>query len=94
MRTHLEIGVPCQYVNTGFTGHNDGLSRGEGDALYAYRDAKATSPEIPWRFHWHLGSIASWDNRGSQRFACSDYCLGGARHESLTITACLLNNRA
>ncbi|MFM7755933.1 MAG: TauD/TfdA dioxygenase family protein, partial [Actinomycetota bacterium] len=30
-------------------------------------------PEYQCRFHWEPDSIAFWDNRACQHYACSDY---------------------
>ena len=35
--------------------------------------AQAKVPEYQCRFHWEAGSVAFWDNRSTQHYACSDY---------------------
>ncbi len=88
VRTHPETGEPCLYVNTGFTSHIKGLSRRESDALLAHLYAQAANPEIQCRFRWRPGSIAFWDNRASQHFACSDYFPAVRIMERVTIAGC------
>lgn len=88
VRTHPETGEPCLYVNVGFTSHIKGLSKRESDALLAHLYAQASNPEIQCRFHWRPGSIAFWDNRASQHFACSDYFPAVRVMERVTIAGC------
>jgi taurine dioxygenase len=88
VRTHPETGEPCLYVNTGFTSHIKGLSKRESDTLLAHLYAQAANPEIQCRFHWRPGSIAFWDNRASQHFACSDYFPAVRVMERVTIAGC------
>jgi taurine dioxygenase len=88
VRTHPETSEPCLYVNTGFTSHIKGLSRRESDTLLAHLYAQASNPEIQCRFHWRPGSIAFWDNRASQHFACSDYFPAVRVMERVTIAGC------
>jgi taurine dioxygenase len=88
VRTHPETGEPCLYVNTGFTSHIKGLSKRESDALLAHLYAQASNPEIQCRFRWRPGSIAFWDNRASQHFACSDYFPAVRVMERVTIAGC------
>jgi taurine dioxygenase len=88
VRTHPETGEPCLYVNTGFTSHIKGLSRRESDTLLAHLYAQAANPEIQCRFRWRPGSIAFWDNRASQHFACSDYFPAVRIMERVTIAGC------
>lgn len=88
VRTHPETGLPCLYVNTAFTSHIVGLSPDESDRLLAHFYAQATNPEIQCRFRWQAGSIAFWDNRASQHFACSDYFPARRVMERVTIAGC------
>lgn len=88
VRTHPETGEPCLYVNTGFTSHIKGLSRRESDSLLAHLYAQAANPEIQCRLLWRPGTIAFWDNRASQHFACSDYFPAVRVMERVTIAGC------
>jgi taurine dioxygenase len=88
VRTHPETGLPCLYVNIAFTSHIVGLSKDESDNLLAHFYAQAANPEIQCRFRWQAGSIAFWDNRASQHFACSDYFPQRRVMERVTIAGC------
>lgn len=73
VRTHPETGLPCLYVNIGFTSHIKGLSPRESDWLLQHLYAQAAIPEYQCRFVWAEHSIAFWDNRACQHYAASDY---------------------
>jgi len=88
VRTHPETGQPCLFVNTAFTSHIEGLAADESDRLLAHLYAQAANPEIQCRFRWQPGSIAFWDNRASQHFACSDYFPARRVMERVTIAGC------
>ncbi len=76
---HPGTGAPCLYVNGDFTTQFEGWTRGESAALLAQLYAHATRPEYTCRVAWKDGSVAIWDNRLVQHFACADY----AGHERL-----------
>jgi len=88
VRTHPETGAPTLFVNGAFTSHVKGLSRPESEQLLAHLYAQAANPEIQCRFRWQPGSIAFWDNRASQHFACSDYFPAVRVMERVTIAGC------
>jgi taurine dioxygenase len=88
VRTHPETGQPCLFVNTAFTSHVEGLAADESDRLLAHLYTQAANPEIQCRFRWQAGSIAFWDNRASQHFACSDYFPARRVMERVTIAGC------
>ena len=85
IRTHPETGLPGIYVNTAFTSHIKGLSEKESGWLLDHLYAQAANPEIQCRFRWAEGSIAFWDNRAVQHFACSDYYPARRAMERATI---------
>lgn len=88
IRTHPETGKPAIYVNTAFTSHIDGLSEKESRWLLDHLFATAADPEIQCRFRWQANSIAFWDNRVCQHFACSDYYPARRVMERVTIAGC------
>jgi len=88
VRTHPETGEAILYVNAAFTSHIKGLSQHESDTLLAHFYAQASNPETQCRFRWQPGSIAFWDNRASQHFACSDYFPQVRVMERVTIAGC------
>jgi hypothetical protein len=52
------------YVNKGFYGRIDGVSRDESDIIAKYCfDLINNNMDIQCRFRWEKGSIAIWDNR-------------------------------
>jgi len=73
VRTHPDTGRKCLYVNEIFTSHIEGIPREESDALLALLYRQADVPEYQCRFRWEKNSIAFWDNRAVQHYACSDY---------------------
>jgi hypothetical protein len=52
------------YVNKGFYGRIDGVSRDESDIIAKYCfDLINNNMDIQCRFRWEKGSVAIWDNR-------------------------------
>jgi len=72
-RTHPDTGRKLLYVNSIFTTHIVGIDRDESDDLLELLYAQSRVPEYQCRFHWEAGSVAFWDNRSTQHYACSDY---------------------
>ncbi|OYD70772.1 TauD/TfdA dioxygenase family protein [Rhodococcus sp. OK302] len=72
-RIHPETGQKLIYVNTIFTTHIVGIPKDESDELLKILMHEATHPEYQCRFHWKPGSVAFWDNRATQHYACGDY---------------------
>lgn len=73
IRTHPETGQKLIFVNRVFTSHIVGMDSEESDELLEILMREATHPEYQCRFHWEPGSVAFWDNRATQHYACGDY---------------------
>ena len=75
---HPVTGHKALYVNSDFTTHFEHWSVEESAPLLSYLYRFATQPILCCRFRWSPGTVAIWDNRLVQHFACADY-LGQAR---------------
>jgi taurine dioxygenase len=73
IRTHAETGRKLIYVNRGFTDHIVGWDPGESTALIDRLSREADTIEYQCRWSWEPHSVAFWDNRAVQHYACSDY---------------------
>lgn len=73
VRHHPDTGRPLLYVNRFFVDHLEDLEEEESVALIDRLSRQAELPEYQCRFHWRDGSVAFWDNRAVQHYACSDY---------------------
>ena len=73
VRTHPETGERVLYVNAIFTSHVVGLPDDESEALLDHLFRQAEVPEHQVRLRWAPGTVAFWDNRATQHYACSDY---------------------
>jgi taurine dioxygenase len=73
VRTHPETGRKLLYVNGVFVRELVGVDPAEGAELLSMLYRYAAVLEFSCRFHWEPGSIAFWDNRAVQHYACSDY---------------------
>ena len=73
IRTHPETGRRLVYVNRFFVDHIEGLDEAASVALVDELCAAADQPEYQCRFRWEEDSVAFWDNRAVQHYACSDY---------------------
>jgi taurine dioxygenase len=73
VQTHPETGEKILYVSIGYTSEIVGLPRDESFALLKLLCDKAQVPEYQCRFKWRKNSIAMWDNRAIQHYACFDY---------------------
>lgn len=70
---HPETGRRHLYVNRYFVHHLAGLSREESLPLLDRLCAQFETVEYQCRFRWEPDSVAFWDNRAVQHYACSDY---------------------
>jgi taurine dioxygenase len=73
IRTHAETGRKLIYVNRGFTDSIVGLDPDESTALIDRLSQEADTIEYQCRWSWEPHSVAFWDNRAVQHYACSDY---------------------
>src|SRR5262249_16685489 len=73
VRTHLETGKKCLFVNRFFTTHIVGLRKNESDAILEMLYRHIETPELSMRFKWTPNSVAFWDNRCTQHHALWDY---------------------
>jgi taurine dioxygenase len=71
--THPETGLKVLYVSLAYTSSIVGLSRTESFTLLRLLTDQASIPEYQCRFRWQQGSVAFWDNRAVQHYACYDY---------------------
>jgi len=71
--THAATGRRHLYVNRNFVHHLVGLDEVENLRLMDLLCRQADYPEYQCRFHWEDHSVAIWDNRAVQHYACSDY---------------------
>ena len=73
VRTHGETGRRLLYVNRIFVDHIVGLEAGQSDELLDLLCRQADVIEHQCRWQWEPDSVAFWDNRAVQHYACSDY---------------------
>lgn len=73
IRTHEETGRRLVYVNRIFVDHMVGMDRDEGDQVLDVLCRQAEIVEHQCRWRWEPDSVAFWDNRAVQHYACSDY---------------------
>jgi len=83
VRTHPETGEKILFVNaftTHFTNFHtpDNVRVGQdytqgGSQLLQYLISQAAIPEYQVRFRWRTMSVAIWDNRCTQHYACDDF---------------------
>lgn len=73
VRVHPETGRKLLFVNSLFTLKIDGLDPEEGEALLRRLLDQVKMPDFQVRLKWAPGTVAFWDNRATQHYACSDY---------------------
>lgn len=72
VRTHVETGRKCLFVNASYTVGIEGMTAAEGKALLDFLLEHGNRPEFTFRFRWQKGSIAFWDNRSTKHIALGD----------------------
>ncbi len=70
---HPETGRPLLYVNRFFVSHLVGCDDDRGRELLELLCRQFETTEYQCRFRWAPDSVAFWDNRAVQHYACSDY---------------------
>ena len=73
VRTHPETGRRTLFVNSLFTTGLDGVDPVEGEELLRRLLDQVKMPDFQVRLRWAPGTVAFWDNRATQHYACSDY---------------------
>lgn len=73
IRRHPETGRKLVYVNRNFTDRIVDVDDDESTALIDTLSRQAEIIEHQCRFSWEPHSVAFWDNRAVQHYACSDY---------------------
>ena len=85
VRTHPISQKKSIYVNSLFTVGIEGMTEEESQLLLNKLFASANKPEYQCRFCWQVDSIAFWDNRAAQHYACADYFPNERLMERVTI---------
>lgn len=70
---HPWSGRKLLFVNSFYTTHIHGLSKGESAKLLEFLFRHIETPEFQCRFRWQKHSVAFWDNRCTQHRAIWDY---------------------
>jgi taurine dioxygenase len=73
VQVHPETGRKILYVSFAYTARILGLPRNESVALLKLLSDQNLVPEHQCRFRWRKNSIAIWENRLTQHYACFDY---------------------
>ena len=73
VRVHPETGRRTLFVNMLFTQHILGMDPAESAELLKLLYRHVQRPELQCRLRWQPNTIAFWDNRACQHYACSDY---------------------
>ena len=94
MRTHPETKQPHLFINPTFTIGIEGMSDAQGAALLDELYTKMYStPEYACRFRWSDGSVALWDNRACQHYACGDFWPQRRQMERVTVLDAAVEQR-
>jgi taurine dioxygenase len=86
VRTHPETGARSLYVNAAFVTGIEGMDDEEAQPLLRHLYRQAAVPEYQCRFRWQVDSVAFWDNRAVQHYACFDYRPHARRVERVTVS--------
>jgi len=73
VQRHPETNEEILYGMLGYTSEILDLERGEGFVLLKLLADQVQRPEYQCRFRWRTNSMALWDNRAVQHYACYDY---------------------
>lgn len=73
VQIHPETGRKILYVSLAYTSRIIDLPTNESTALIKLLSDQNLVPEHQCRFRWRKNSIAVWDNRAVQHYACFDY---------------------
>lgn len=73
VRRHPGTGRQLLFVNRFFVDHIEGLDPAASTAMIDRLAREAETIEYQCRFRWEPDSVAFWDNRAVQHYACSDY---------------------
>lgn len=73
VRTHVETGRRCLFVNRTTFLRFEGWTEAESEALHEFLCRHVTRPEFICRFRWTPNALAIWDNRCTQHYAIDDY---------------------
>jgi taurine dioxygenase len=60
-------------VNEHFTRRIVEVSHRESDLLLEHLTGWVSNPRFTVRYRWHEGTVAMWDNRGTQHFVLNDF---------------------
>lgn len=85
VRTHPDTGRKLLFVNSLFTTRIDGVDAAEGQELLRRLLDQVKTPDFQVRLRWAPGTVAFWDNRATQHYACSDYFPGRRVMERVAI---------
>jgi taurine dioxygenase len=73
VQTHPETGKKVLYVSLAYVYRILDIPKSESQALVKLLSDQAMIPENQCRWTWKKNSIAIWDNRSTQHYACFDY---------------------
>jgi len=89
--THPQSGARGLYVNPGFTLRIVDMEEAESKELLSSLYDHIMQPQFHYRYKWHAGDLAMWDNRATWHYAMNDYP-GHRRYlHRITMAGCPLN---
>ena len=84
VRTHPKTGEKSLYVEETYSAGIEGMTAGEGAALFEFLQAHVTQEALTCRLRWQTNTFAIWDNRCCIHRAFNDY--DGYRREMYRAT--------